>query len=81
MGLAGRSAGLGGNASGDREAHVRERDGSYSRECVEGSFSEVRLGRVLRSSPKRVPRKFGGLWQNTRGWERIGKEIEQRKGK
>src|SRR5215212_5382538 len=28
---------------------------------------------VLRSSAKRRTKKFGGLWQNTRGWERIGK--------
>ena len=33
-------------------------------------------------SPKAIGLKlsFGGLWNNTRGWEQIGKVIEQRKG-
>jgi hypothetical protein len=37
------SGGQMGNASGDREAPARERDGSYTLECVEGAFSEDRL--------------------------------------
>jgi hypothetical protein len=54
VGLAGHGAGHYGpalgprdNASGDREAPARDRDGPYSAECVEGVFCEVRIAPAL----------------------------------
>jgi hypothetical protein len=51
----------GGNASGDREAPARDRDGPYSPECVEEEFCEVRGSDLQRQGPgslRGIPASF-----------------------